>query len=53
MKATWLSSVVAGAVMTLTAGAASGWNLPQDNGTMQKSEVAEILASSNYAETTR
>ena len=32
---------------------AAAWNLPKDNGTFEKAEVAEILAKNDYAETTR
>ena len=53
MTAIWLTRVLTGAVMTLFLGTAYAWNLPLDNGTVQKSEVAEILSANQYAETTR
>jgi hypothetical protein len=39
------------AVVPADAGSAFTWNLPRDNGTFKKEEVAEILAASDYAET--
>jgi hypothetical protein len=53
MRANWFLSVIVSAVVALGAGTAWAWNLPPDNGTVNKAEVAEILAANDYAETTR
>ena len=68
MRANWLVSRIAGAVLTLAlgalgasgtagtagaAGAAGAWRLPEDNGTMNKAQVEQILGANDYAETTR
>ncbi|MEN3274861.1 MAG: hypothetical protein V7631_651, partial [Massilia sp.] len=56
MKAPWLARAMAVAALTLAAGgvwAVPAWNLPQDNATFTKAEIAQVLAGNDFPETTQ
>lgn len=51
MRFTWLVGATAVAVLTLATQRVFAWELPPDNGTFKKEQVAEILGANDYAET--
>lgn len=51
MKFNWPVGATIVAVLTLATQRVFAWELPPDNGTFKKEQVAEILGANDYAET--